>query len=395
MAVKRKAAKPRSRGAAKRKRNVIPLLETIVSGAATQAGASALLGSFKGKKKKKPKSRKRNALFGPFVREMKSRERASIAARFAPAKAKSKSKARPKSAAPSSGVISEVASALKNLGYGSRSKSIAESAARKAGSGAGFDAVFRAAMSKSNPKLKPGELLKLLEKARNPKRSLVERITARAKKPPLTQKQYERLRFSYRKGALGSAKLKENVRRKKRNPSTAATKAAQLYKDFHGTDSTGYDEYQETIRERGNLAELGRLMELWLNDDSQFAKNRPENKAGDGDLLIEFPTAAPRVAADPDGDQLFLVGGDQNLDGQLRALGITSKKDIYDLGPVKAIVYHTRKKFDNFDPVDYFHYFGEESKRVEHRPHLLYDRLNKRLLFAGGAYKAKPEGIVN
>ena len=97
------------------------------------------------------------------------------------------------------------------------------------------------------------------------------------------------------------------------------------------------------------------------------------------------------LSSNEDGTQLYLVGGDQSLD--LDALGINgdmATKELVTIGDVCKIHYETEKDFDKFELIQYHHELGEETGDL---PVLAYDRLNKRLLFIGGAYKIeKPWG---
>lgn len=62
------------------------------------------------------------------------------------------------------------------------------------------------------------------------------------------------------------------------------------------------------------------------------------------------------------------------------------------IGEIEEITYRTRKHFDQFKTIDYYHGLGEVSKV---RPQLLYRSRDKKLLIAGGQYDVRPEGIVN
>jgi len=104
---------------------------------------------------------------------------------------------------------------------------------------------------------------------------------------------------------------------------------------------------------------------------------------------LQFTRRRPRVAASPDGKQLYLVGGDQSVD--LSDLGLDARDHVV-LGEAERIVYRTSKAYHNFQPTDYVHRFAEDGGE---RPILAYDTLNERLYFVGGSYQVKPEGIVN
>jgi len=102
---------------------------------------------------------------------------------------------------------------------------------------------------------------------------------------------------------------------------------------------------------------------------------------------------APDVAAVPNTRQLYFLGGRQNLTpAELAALGSDPQKDICDLGECFLIEYFAQKRFDRFEPTTYFHEFGEET---DERPRLIFMRVPKLFLLAGGEYTVKPAGITN
>src|SRR5579872_2340992 len=101
---------------------------------------------------------------------------------------------------------------------------------------------------------------------------------------------------------------------RKRNPVAAA---ARLSEAFHGRPAKSQTEYVEELRDHGVLAELGRLNEIVLR--------RPVR-------TIKFD-AATRLASSEDGNQLFIVGGDQSVD--LEAFDVDATKEKVCLGEVE------------------------------------------------------------
>jgi hypothetical protein len=99
---------------------------------------------------------------------------------------------------------------------------------------------------------------------------------------------------------------------------------------------------------------------------------------------------APDLASVPNTRQLYIVGGTYAVDAV--ALGADPEKDLLDLGNVYLVEYFTQKRFDRFDPIGYFHHFGEKSGV---QPRLLYDCVHKLLSLAGGEYVVTPRGIEN
>ena len=171
----------------------------------------------------------------------------------------------------------------------------------------------------------------------------------------------------------------------RRNPATAA--AAELSEEFHGrpahtiTDVDGWINYRRTLTDLGGMEEL-----VLVTPDGHEVELRFGHDV--------------RLASSPDGGQLFLVAGDQELDLS-RFPGIDQTKDTILLGQAVSIVYYTAKhhlrRRDRMGG-PYSHEFGEDEKprrRAQARPSMLYDRLNRRILFAGGNYRVEDRGIVN
>ena len=128
----------------------------------------------------------------------------------------------------------------------------------------------------------------------------------------------------------------------------------------------------------------------------------PDDYAGMGQLLelravgddgmqtqLRYSKDKPRVCCDPAGTQIYFVGGDQ---GSEKLSGRFVGFDLVDLGECTYIAYFTRKQFDNFEPIEYYHEFGEENGI---RPHLAWSPARKQMYLVGGNYAIRPEGIVN
>ena len=159
--------------------------------------------------------------------------------------------------------------------------------------------------------------------------------------------------------------------------------ATDLYTQFHGrgprrvTDTKlpigDYDGHEE-------LGQLGKMVSIIIGGRGWRKK-------------IEWGAReAPDLASEPDGKQLYIVGGSQNLDSGLAALPVKTDRHMIDLGFAYQVEYFSQKRFDGFQPVTYYHAFGEDTGE---RPRVVYDRRKKRIHLVGGAYKVKPEGIVN
>lgn len=154
--------------------------------------------------------------------------------------------------------------------------------------------------------------------------------------------------------------------------------AAALSEQFHGRPARKARAYSEPADERQVLTNLGALVELTV-------------KSPAGKAVISFDNGT-RLAASPDGGQLYIIGGDQSIDMDELGLRDQASKDHVEIGPVSHVVYYTRKAFDGFEPVNYRHRFGEDGGS---QPTLCADRINGRLYLVGGSYEIHPEGIIN
>lgn len=169
---------------------------------------------------------------------------------------------------------------------------------------------------------------------------------------------------------------KGNPRRRNQSEPTAA--AAKMYETFHGEASREVLEFQQRAIENKDYAALGRLMSIQLPDLAR---------------VIEFPEdeTVPLLATNATGTQLYVIGGDQNLNDLLDE--VTDKsKDYLDFGRIGKVIYRARKDFDQFEEIDYVHPMGEGKKE---KPRLIYDKLNRQIYVVGGEYQVKREGIVH
>ena len=169
------------------------------------------------------------------------------------------------------------------------------------------------------------------------------------------------------------------IRAARRNPDATDT-AAALYESFHGKTPKEILEMQESDAARHTYTALGDLQELVMD-------------APAGKVKIGFSNAdAVKVASAPGGKQLYLLGGNQNIDAQLGSFGSDPAKDFVELGAAVQITYRARKSMDDFTLVDYWHKLGEETGEP---PYAFYDRLKRRIFLAGGRYRVEAPGIIN
>ena len=115
---------------------------------------------------------------------------------------------------------------------------------------------------------------------------------------------------------------------------------------------------------------------------------------GGENVKIDFEGDRVLLASSPDASQLYCIGGNQNLESCLGEFTDDPSKDLLDLGEILEVEYLTRKAQGNFEPVQYFHKFGEE-RRGSEMPRAIYDKLRKQVFFAGGEYKIEQPGIIN
>lgn len=160
--------------------------------------------------------------------------------------------------------------------------------------------------------------------------------------------------------------------------------AQKMFQKFHGRKSTTIEELKERQNYRKTMSGLGVLMFLRTDLTQKW------NGKGVGLTFSEDDKVI--VASDPAGNQLYFLGGNQDVTGILPKRGVQGNKDFIDMGECDVIIYTADKDFDNFEEKDYQHEFGEET---EERPRLMFDRLNQQLYLIGGAYEVKREGIVN
>jgi ribosomal protein S27AE len=155
-------------------------------------------------------------------------------------------------------------------------------------------------------------------------------------------------------------------------------------------------EYGDEVQEADWVREISFVPSITRWHDWLERSNPPITEVKARLKEWETPDLA-QVPADPDRKesrgQLYIVGGNQDLDAQLPELGSDPEKDLADLGSVFLVEYFTQKRFDRFQPINYFHHFSE--KTGGDWPRLIYNRPAKLLSFAGGSYSVTSRGIEN
>jgi hypothetical protein len=172
--------------------------------------------------------------------------------------------------------------------------------------------------------------------------------------------------------------LLKKKRQRRQNPD-----AAGIREDFTGMPV----EWEETTTEphmpAGDYAKLGELLVLYVKP-----------RAGGQVQQIDFKEPRPILVSDESARQLYFVGGDQDLSGSLSVFRALDRGDgLFELGEARRIDYKQRKEHVKEPEYDEWrHQLGEET---DERPTVLFDSRHKRILFEGGAYEVRREGIVN
>lgn len=180
--------------------------------------------------------------------------------------------------------------------------------------------------------------------------------------------------------------VEQNPRGRGRRRNSAAAddelaEAGAAFERFQGRRPTDVLDVDTEVSAPPVLSKLGDLVSLTvLTLDGSKKK-------------ISFSQEDRVIAAqNPSGDQIYFVGGNQDVRPLLKDLGVDASKDLVELGQCVEIEYFTRKSLDNFQAVRYYHQFGEESGVI---PTLAFDQPDLRLELIGGEYYIRPEGIRN
>jgi hypothetical protein len=168
--------------------------------------------------------------------------------------------------------------------------------------------------------------------------------------------------------------------------SNPADGAAEMYETFHGVPSGSETVITEEIQYHGNLAELGKLIELKVTTLSGYK------------VVLDFSNDGVLLCVSEDGRQLYFRGGRQDLD--LAAIDMNADefiKDLMVIGDITEASYETAKKADGLKKLTYFHRLRDKEGAVGTErvyPMLLYDTLNAAMSVAGGSYATEERGLV-
>jgi hypothetical protein len=157
--------------------------------------------------------------------------------------------------------------------------------------------------------------------------------------------------------------------------------AMDLHEQFTGAPASEVFFEQRAAVVRETYTVLGPLLRLTFRGE-----NGKLNK-------IDANGSGIHLCSSPNGQQLYFIGGQQNLDPYLDQFGVAgTEKDLILLGHAERITYFARKEMDAFKPAAYVHRLGEYDGR---HPILLYDGLGKEMALAGGNYRVEAPGIIN
>jgi hypothetical protein len=166
----------------------------------------------------------------------------------------------------------------------------------------------------------------------------------------------------------------------KKNPAEAA---AEVYEEFHGMPSAEIIEVTRKVHYHEHLAALGKLEALVVRCLDGYERR-----------LVGFKNA--KLCSNEQKNQLFVEGGDQTLDSN--DYGFRDwPHEMNTLGLVIRLEYFTTKTHLGSEggTAIYFHEPGkaERGQSAGVGPDLIYDAPNEALLFSGGTYLIKREGI--
>jgi hypothetical protein len=235
---------------------------------------------------------------------------------------------------------------------------------------------------------------------------------------------------------------------KKKNPLGISTLVGGLLQSY-GTQGAlkGVSKWAGRKKGRKNPGDVEGMSEKWHGRKSQNVTEVEEIESYDEDMAeladleelgvlgsncrdewnITFKKDRPKLACDGDGENLEIIGGDQELVLKGNAEGMVKDgKKLIPLGWLARVVYETDKHHlegSNGYPESYEHYFGEEyyktsgvnyddfktpdhwfqelkmqgvvKRAISHGylPMLIYNQTDTKLLIVGGKYKVEDVGI--
>lgn len=191
-----------------------------------------------------------------------------------------------------------------------------------------------------------------------------------------------------RGGAVNAYAVCTAAGTRKKGRKNPAQESADAFQEFHGRPSTQIVTVKKRVHVHTHLAGAGQLVSLVILCDDKIARTVEGFKGA----ILAFNEKK---------NQLFVEGGDQRM--PLKRFGVTEPHELETLGKVKDIGYHTRK--DHLGKKEggtaiYEHEFRTTNENGKHvvvkiarYPDLIYDVPNEQILFSGGSYTIRAEGI--
>lgn len=189
--------------------------------------------------------------------------------------------------------------------------------------------------------------------------------------------------------------------------------AQRRYEIFQGKKPDRFTTLDEPGKVRDDLAALGWLIELVfyprgrntrafeIEDLAKLRRPKDDQTRDWKDVarelgiclvVLNFEHDKVAVAANGAGSQLYLVGGNQDISGQLSEFEADTTKDFIELGEAVSLTYLADKAQSNFEPMEWEHILGEESGVV---PFGYWNKLQHRIYLVGGEYTVEEPGIIN
>jgi hypothetical protein len=236
-------------------------------------------------------------------------------------------------------------------------------------------------------------------------------------------------------------KTKKNPKRKRpRRNLDEIPEVQKVYETFQGHAATKIREYDEPEKRRDDFAHLGWLVDLVIQpysdalqgiadpndlseeerdlrgDDPGMSNREVWDELGEqfgvtfilvdfsgGEQIPKSPTFkrygdGVEVCATAPGNQIYLIGGNQDISGMLDKFEVDTSKDFVALGVLVALTYLAAKDIPQMEesergkPYAWQHILGEEGGDP---PFIYYNKLQKRLFLAGGNYSVEQPGITN
>jgi hypothetical protein len=238
--------------------------------------------------------------------------------------------------------------------------------------------VRAAVQRKDRRKNLAGEELVIFANPNNPYRMVSTRAEA-ARLQRVWQKAGYRVQITAVRG--GSFEV---IAAAKKNPDgdevTETDQAVRLFQKFHGKQPAEILDEQRSAAMRLDYTALGDLRAIGLGECELHGNQLVSG--WEKCNHIDFAGEEVKLASSPNGHQLYLIGGKQDLDLE-NFDGIDTQKDLIDLGEASFVVYDARKVHSNFEPMEWVHELGETGGE---RPRVIYDQIKQEIFFAGGDY---------